>query len=108
MPRQANRKPKRKVALTQRGQQSLLAHAKTFQPVFRGTKTWADALAQKEPKRFAELVAIAQDFNEGGEMRDRFITASNFHRFFTEQFGNVCKFQAFKRWLDAIGTGNPF
>lgn len=105
MPRQANRKPKRKVALTKRGQQSLLAHAKTFQPVFRGTKTWADALAKKEPKRFAELVAIAQDFNAGGEMRDRFITASNFHRFFTEQFGRVCQFCAFKRWLDAIGTG---
>ena len=82
-----------------------MAYAKTFQPVFRGTKTWADSLQQRDPKRFAELVTIAHDFNAGGDMRDRFITASNFHRFFTEQFGNVCKFQAFKRWLDTIGTG---
>jgi hypothetical protein len=105
MPRPASKKPRRKVALTKRGEQSLLAHAKTFQPVFRGTKTWSDTLEQRAPKRFAELVAIAHDFNAGGEMRDRFITASSFHRFFVEQFGNVCRFQAFKRWLDAIGTG---
>ena len=105
-----SQRPARKVALTQRGRKSLIDSARSFQPVRRGTKTWAQQLEESKPAEFAELAAMARDFNTGGEWRDHFITVGNFHRFavkyFRENYGiELCKRKAFADWLDTIGGG---
>lgn len=95
--------PARKVALTRRGRRSLSDAARSFVPLRRGTKTWADHLQARDATGYAELVAMARDFNTGGEWRDHFITVGNFHRFVVAEFGPVCKHKAFSDWLQTIG-----
>jgi hypothetical protein len=90
------------IAVKSARRSTLADRAAVATPPQRRVATWATRLADSDPTGYAELVAMATNFANGGSWRDHFVTAFRFHEFFVGEFGPRVSYQNFRLWLRTL------